>query len=91
MCLSCALQARLAGLVYGASEPKWGAHGSVVDLNSLPGLNHRFGFVEGGVLAGDCARLMRGFFRARREGPAAKDGPAADGRGGPGRDAKEGS
>ncbi|MDR2339361.1 MAG: nucleoside deaminase [Deltaproteobacteria bacterium] len=70
MCLSCALQSRLEGIVYGAREPKWGALGSVLDLNSLPGLNHRLSFLEGGVLAEESALLMRDFFKARRKNPA---------------------
>ncbi|MDR1871750.1 MAG: nucleoside deaminase [Deltaproteobacteria bacterium] len=65
MCLMAAIHARLATIYYGAPEPKWGAAGSLIDLQSLSGLNHRLQLV-GGVLAEPCARLIQDFFRARR-------------------------
>ena len=67
MCLSCALQSRLRGVVYGAEEPKWGAHKSIASLNSLPLLNHRLEFIESGILADESRRLMQTFFRGRRQ------------------------
>jgi tRNA(adenine34) deaminase len=66
MCLSCALQARLKGILYGAVEPKWGAHKSLVDLNAVPGMNHAFDFIVGGILQDECRDLVQAFFRARR-------------------------
>lgn len=65
MCVGAMVQARTARVVYGASDPKSGAAGSVVDGFALPGLNHR-PEVTGGVLAGECGDLLRAFFRARR-------------------------
>ncbi|MDR1578488.1 MAG: nucleoside deaminase [Deltaproteobacteria bacterium] len=65
MCLMAAIHARLGAIYFGAPEPKWGAAGSLLDLLSLSGLNHRPNIV-GGVLAEPCARLMRNFFEARR-------------------------
>ena len=66
MCLSCAIQSRIRGIVFGAEEPKWGACRSVLDLNSLSQLNHHLEFMEGGVLSGECGDLMRSFFQKRR-------------------------
>ncbi|MDR0549032.1 MAG: nucleoside deaminase [Deltaproteobacteria bacterium] len=65
MCLMAAIHARLGVVCYGAPEPKWGAAGSLIDLQSLSGLNHRL-TVTGGILAEPCARLLKDFFRVRR-------------------------
>lgn len=67
MCAGAVLQARLARLVYGASDPKTGVHGSVVDLFAVERLNHHTQVV-GGVLAAQCGRLLSDFFAARRRG-----------------------
>jgi len=66
MCAGAVVHARVDRVVYGAADPKSGAAGSVFDL--LPSEN-RFNHhtrVEGGVLAEDCAELLRNFFRQRR-------------------------
>ncbi len=65
MCMGALLQARIKRLVYGASDPKAGAAGSVMDLSNLPELNHRID-VEKGILKDECAEILRAFFRARR-------------------------
>ncbi len=57
--------ARLARLVYGAEDPKAGAVGSLWDVLRDTRLNH-CPEVIGGVLAGECAVLLRDFFAARR-------------------------
>jgi tRNA(adenine34) deaminase len=57
--------ARIDRLVFGASDPKAGAVGSLLDLSADPRLNHRFP-VERGVLAEESGELLRAFFRARR-------------------------
>ena len=56
---------RVARLVYGAVEPRTGAIESTARLFEQGGFNHRPEIV-GGVLAGDCAALMKAFFAARR-------------------------
>jgi tRNA(adenine34) deaminase len=56
---------RVGNLVYGASDPKAGAAGSVFDLVDSDRLNHRTPRITG-VLADDCARLLTDFFAARR-------------------------
>jgi tRNA(adenine34) deaminase len=65
MCAGAILHARLARVVYGAHDYKTGVHGSVVDLFAVERLNHQTE-VMGGVLADECARLLSGFFAARR-------------------------
>ncbi len=64
MCAGAILNARIGTVVYGAREPRSGSLGSVVDLFA-----ENYGFrprVYGGVLADDCAALLRRFFEERR-------------------------
>jgi len=70
MCAGAIQHARIARLVYGASDPKTGACGSVVDLFAERRLNHH-ATVVGGVLAAESAALLADFFAARR-GAAAR-------------------
>ena len=65
MCAGAIMHARIARLVYGASDPKSGACGSVVDLFSERKLNHHTA-VTAGVLAVEAGRLLSEFFAARR-------------------------
>jgi tRNA(adenine34) deaminase len=65
MCAGALVLARVDRLVYGASDPKAGAVGSLLDLSSDPRLNHRFP-VERGLLADECGEQLRAFFRSRR-------------------------
>ena len=65
MCVGALVHARIARIVYGAPDPKTGACGSVFDLAANPKLNHRLE-VTGGVLAEECAALLKQFFAARR-------------------------
>ena len=66
MCAGAMMHARLARVVFGASDPKTGACGSVINLFEQEKLNHHT-VVTGGVLADDCAALLKEFFAARRE------------------------
>ena len=66
MCTGAMQHARIARVVYGASDAKTGACGSVVDLMAEAKLNHH-AVVEGGVLAGECGSLLSTFFKARRQ------------------------
>ena len=68
MCLGAMLHARLARVVYGASDPKTGACGSVLDFHTHPRINHQTQ-VLGGVLQDECGELLRAFFRERRARP----------------------
>jgi tRNA(adenine34) deaminase len=73
MCLMAAIHARLGVIYYGAQEPKWGAAGSLLDLQSISGLNHRL-TVVGGILAEPCAQLIQEFFQLRRPNNAVLKG-----------------
>lgn len=65
MCAGAMIHARLGRLIYGASDPKAGAAGSVLEVLNHPRLNHQMA-VTRGVLGEECAELLRGFFRERR-------------------------
>jgi tRNA(adenine34) deaminase len=65
MCAGALVHARLARLVYGASDPKAGAVSSVMSVVNHPSLNHRME-VTSGVLEEECSAVLREFFRARR-------------------------
>jgi tRNA(adenine34) deaminase len=65
MCAGALVLARLPRVVFGASDPKAGACGSVLDVLGEPRLNHR-PEVAGGLLATECGALLSAFFAARR-------------------------
>jgi tRNA(adenine34) deaminase len=65
MCAGAIVLARVPRLVYGATDPKAGAAGSVLDVLAQPRLNHR-PVVAGGLLAEECAALLTDFFGSRR-------------------------
>jgi tRNA(adenine34) deaminase len=65
MCAMALLHARFKRVVYGASDPKTGAAGSVLDLFAESRLNHQT-TLHGGVLAPACGQLLRDFFAERR-------------------------
>ena len=65
MCAGASVLARVKGVVFGAWDKKGGGAGSIVDIFSLPQLNHRVD-VFGGVLMEESARLLNGFFAALR-------------------------
>jgi tRNA(Arg) A34 adenosine deaminase TadA len=65
MCAMALVHARIGRVVYGATDPKTGAAGSVFDTLIDPRHNHRIA-VQGGLLADESARLLREFFRSRR-------------------------
>jgi len=65
MCSGAMMHARLSRIVYGATDPKTGACGSVVNMFEEEKLNHH-AEVEGGLLAEDCGNLLKAFFAERR-------------------------
>jgi tRNA(adenine34) deaminase len=67
MCAGAIVAARIARLVYGASDPKGGAAGSAIDVFNSGAVHHRVQVV-GGVLEQETSRQLRDFFlyRARR-------------------------
>ncbi len=66
MCAGAIVQARVRRAVFGATDPKAGASGSALKVLNHPKLNHQVEVVAG-VLAEECAALLRQFFRARRK------------------------
>lgn len=65
MCAGAIVLSRIPRVVFGASDPKAGACGSVLDVTGEPRFNHR-PVVEGGLLGQECGDLLREFFAARR-------------------------
>ena len=65
MCSGAMQHARIAKLVFGASDPKTGACGSVINLMNEPKLNHHTDVV-GGIIALECGAVLSEFFRQRR-------------------------
>lgn len=65
MCAMALVHARIGRVVYGATDPKTGAAGSVFDTLISDRHNHRV-MVEGGLLADESSSMLRDFFRARR-------------------------
>ena len=68
MCAMAMVHARLARVVYGASDHKTGAAGSVFDLLADPRHNHRVE-VLGGVLGDEAGTMLTNYFRAKRGKP----------------------
>jgi len=66
MCAGAIVHARIGRVVYGATDPRAGAAGSVFDLLNSSTLNHRAN-VTAGVLSGECERALKDFFRTRRD------------------------
>lgn len=66
MCAGAMVHARIARVVFAAADPLAGSAGSVLNVFATPTLNHRPA-VQGGVLAEECAALLKEFFRARRQ------------------------
>ncbi|AHG19071.1 tRNA adenosine deaminase [Chania multitudinisentens RB-25] len=66
MCAGAMIHSRIRRLVYGATDEKTGAAGSLVDILRHPGMNHQVEIVSG-VLAEECAATLSHFFQLRRE------------------------
>jgi len=65
MCAGALINARIAKLVFGAPDERFGAAGTLFNICDNDNLNHRI-TIERGVLADDCRRLMQVFFKERR-------------------------
>ena len=65
MCMGAIVHARVAKVVFGTNDPKWGAAGSLYNFSEDDRFNHHVEIIEG-VCEEDCRRLMQDFFRAKR-------------------------
>jgi tRNA(adenine34) deaminase len=65
MCMGAIVHARVARVVWGAADPKWGAAGSLYNFAEDDRLNHRVEIIKG-VCEDTCRTLMQDFFRAKR-------------------------
>lgn len=74
MCAGALVLARLPELVYGATDPKGGAVGSLYDITGDQRLNHRVE-VTGGVMTDDCGQVLTRFFKAKRARDRASSRP----------------
>ena len=65
MCMGAIVHARVQQVIFGASDPKWGAAGSLYNFPEDDRLNHQVGIVKG-VREKECRELMQAFFRSKR-------------------------
>jgi tRNA(adenine34) deaminase len=68
MCAGAMVLARIKRLVYGASDPKAGAVGSLMNVLSYEKLNHQVD-VESGIMEKECGGILSDFFLSRRKKP----------------------
>jgi tRNA(adenine34) deaminase len=80
MCAGAIVLARIPRVVYGAPDPKAGAHCSVYEVLANAKNNH-VPKVERGILADESADLLREFFQRKRERPAGGNGARGNGAG----------
>jgi tRNA(adenine34) deaminase len=66
MCMGAILHARISKLYFGATDPKTGACGSVINLLDQPKLNHHT-TGHAGLMAEECSHLLSDFFAKRRK------------------------
>ena len=66
MCLGAMMHARIARMVFGASDPKTGVCGSRADLTTESFFNHEMQ-ISGGILEKECKELLQSFFKSRRK------------------------
>ena len=66
MCAGAIVHTRLRRVIFGCSDPRGGGAGGLVNILQMPQLNHHC-LITSGVLADECAALLRDFFRAKRE------------------------
>jgi tRNA(adenine34) deaminase len=65
MCMGAIVHARVARVVFGAPDPKWGAGGSLYDFCRDTRFNHQPELIRG-IGEDECRDLIQGFFRLRR-------------------------
>lgn len=69
MCMGAMIHARINTVVYGASDPKWGAAGSLYDFSQDRRLNHQLNVISG-ICEEECRYLIQDFFQKKRKGIA---------------------
>ncbi len=67
MCAGALVHARLRRVIFGCGDPRGGAAGGLINLLQMPQLNHRCE-ITSGVLADECAAILKEFFLQRRKG-----------------------
>lgn len=77
MCAAAMVQSRVRHIVFGARDLRWGACGTLYDIARDPRLNHQCK-VTGGILAEECAKMLREFFQALRNSGREKGGGMAE-------------
>ena len=65
MCMGAIIHARVAQVIFGTRDPKWGAAGSLYNFADDQRFNHRPEVIEG-VCTDECRTLMQNFFRKKR-------------------------
>ena len=73
MCSGALVNARVDKVVYGASDIRFGALGSLFNLSELP-LNHKL-TVERGILLDDCKNILSEYFKRKRKKKTAEELP----------------
>lgn len=66
MCAGAIVMSRIPRVVYGATDPKGGCTGSLMNLLEQPKFNHR-AIIESGILESECSTLLRDFFKNIRQ------------------------
>jgi tRNA(adenine34) deaminase len=66
MCVGATYKSRISTVVYGCENTKSGALGSVIDLKSMPKLNHKFTVIHG-ILENECKTILKDFFSKKRK------------------------
>ncbi|MEO6124095.1 MAG: tRNA adenosine(34) deaminase TadA [Ilumatobacteraceae bacterium] len=77
MCAGALVNARVPRVVYGATDPKAGAGGSLMNVLADPRLNHRCD-VTSGVLDDECGAMLKSFFASRRKSGSAAAADSVD-------------
>ncbi len=66
MCTGATILSRVDGIVYGATDPKGGCMGTVMDLTQIKAFNHQ-PWVISGILKEECGQLLTSFFKNKRK------------------------
>ena len=66
MCMGAIIHARIARVVFGAADPKWGAAGSLYNFGQDSRLNHQVEIISG-ICEDRCRSIIQTFFRSRRK------------------------